>query len=277
MKEEILRLLAVSFVFFLFILFFQPFPIDLLEYQDRLLFVTGMGLICFILSALVLVIIPVFFYGGLARKHWAYGPNQYFYALHIAALITGIIFYIRFAGGMHLDLYMIFKILLVSLIPPGILSMLYKIKGLEKANLDLVQKNRLLKDKLHQSLLEEDEKELTLPGGRSASDIKVVFGHIVLIRSMDNYVELFQMAEGNLKKEVIRETLKKMEELLNNHPCFIRIHRSALVNTKYVVKMVRKQGAYFLILKGLEEDVPVARQYIRIVREAISENSERCH
>jgi hypothetical protein len=40
----------------------------------------------------------------------------------------------------------------------------------------------------------------------------------------------------------------------------------------YVSRMIRKKGSYYLVLKGIDDLVPVSRQYTRIVRETLSGN-----
>src|SRR5512145_2343466 len=48
--------LSVAFGIFLFILFFQPFPIDSFEFNDRLIFIAGLGSIIFFLMVLVRIL-----------------------------------------------------------------------------------------------------------------------------------------------------------------------------------------------------------------------------
>ena len=57
-KEELGLLLSISFGVFLFILFFQPFPIVGLEFNNILLFVGGIGTIDFLIMVLIRITIP---------------------------------------------------------------------------------------------------------------------------------------------------------------------------------------------------------------------------
>lgn len=65
-------------------------------------------------------------------------------------------------------------------------------------------------------------------------------------------------------------TLQALEEKLASYP-FFRVHRSYLVNLKYVQKLVPWfNGAYTLILSDVKHtEVPVSRAYIKALKEAL--------
>lgn len=51
---------------------------------------------------------------------------------------------------------------------------------------------------------------------------------------------------------------------------FIRCHRTSIVNNFYIEKLVKSYSGYSLKLSCLDEDVPVSRQYLMPIKEAIS-------
>ena len=61
LKQELARLFFIGVGVFLFILFFQPFPLEALDYNDRLLYVTGFGFITFLFGFIVLVLFQFVF------------------------------------------------------------------------------------------------------------------------------------------------------------------------------------------------------------------------
>ncbi|HEY3389606.1 MAG TPA: LytTR family transcriptional regulator DNA-binding domain-containing protein, partial [Prolixibacteraceae bacterium] len=63
--------------------------------------------------------------------------------------------------------------------------------------------------------------------------------------------------------------LKNIEQQLKPYPNFIRCHRICIVNTYYIEKLNRKFSNYWLTIKGSEELIPVSRQYLLKLKEAI--------
>ncbi|MBE9484643.1 MAG: hypothetical protein IMY74_07345, partial [Bacteroidetes bacterium] len=53
LKAALGLFLSISFAVFLFVLFFEPFPLDRFEFNNRILFVAGMAAIAFIIMSLV--------------------------------------------------------------------------------------------------------------------------------------------------------------------------------------------------------------------------------
>ena len=63
----------------------------------------------------------------------------------------------------------------------------------------------------------------------------------------------------NNDKKVIAKTLKEFEKLVNGHP-FARIHRSVLINLKYLKQYVKGEGGYVILSNGEHFDVSRRRK-----------------
>ena len=69
--------------------------------------------------------------------------------------------------------------------------------------------------------------------------------------------------ENNLvKKKLIRSTLRNIESQLADQRNFIRCHRTSIVNTMHIDKLVRSYSGYSLVTSCLDEQIPVSRQYL---------------
>ncbi len=84
--------------------------------------------------------------------------------------------------------------------------------------------------------------------------------HIIEIENIircesDNYYTRFFFT--NAKPILISKTLKENEELLSEHN-FLRLHKSHLVNIKYIKSFIRNDGGYIVMSDGSE--VPVSRR-----------------
>lgn len=67
--------------------------------------------------------------------------------------------------------------------------------------------------------------------------------NVLYLKSEDNYVLLYYKADAEVKKELIRNNLKKLEQDLNQ-PNFIRIHRSYMINAQNVISVFKTSQGY---------------------------------
>ncbi len=107
---------------------------------------------------------------------------------------------------------------------------------------------------------------------KSTPDILVLKGSIkeqlsielsgtLYFQSDDNYVDVYQISDApQLKKDVLRVTLSDIENQLKPFPQFIRIHRSVIINTIFVLKP-EKKGSLILVYKDRKIEVPVSRSF----------------
>lgn len=77
---------------------------------------------------------------------------------------------------------------------------------------------------------------------------------IIYCESQDNYTQFF-LTDG--KRIMVSKTIKHFEELLDPNS-FFRVHRSNIINLKYIDKYVKGEGGYVVMKKG--ERIPVSRR-----------------
>jgi hypothetical protein len=270
LKEELGRLFLLSFGVFLFILFFQPFPLGMLDYNNRLIFVTGFGLIEFLLACLVLVVIPLLLPKWFAVGEWESGPPFLLGLILITLTSTAFTFYVRYVGNVPLTFYIVFKVILVCLLPILSLVFLYKNKSLEHVISLLKEQNNILKQKLNEQEVKADEEQIEISSTNKSEKVTIRNKNIIAVKSADNYVEIFYLFEDSVEKKLMRSTLKNILVQLSDSPDFIRCHRTCLVNTTHIIKLSRNYSGYYLNMNHLEENVPVSRQYLEQVRASIS-------
>lgn len=85
--------------------------------------------------------------------------------------------------------------------------------------------------------------------------------NILYFKSEDNYILLYYKVDNQLAKELIRTNLKKLEQELN-HPNFIRIHRSYMINSQNLVSASKTPRGYQLKMElAAEVSLPVSVTY----------------
>lgn len=147
-KEELGLLLSISFGVFLFILFFQPFPIVGLEFNNILLFVGGIGTIVFLIMVLIRITIPRIFRNTSDQTNGIVFP-PYFKGFAILVLSSvALVFYIRYVGMVSITFFITFKVVLICLTPPLILNYFDKINELKEQNEALIVERKIIQKQI---------------------------------------------------------------------------------------------------------------------------------
>ena len=268
-RNDIKFFFSASLLVFFFILFFQPFDLVSLNFNNKLLFTAGLGAILFIFSILFHSWFPLLFPKFFKTGKWEAGPAYVTSILVVVFTSVSYVFYLHFVGSVELSMFIVFKVFLISIVPELVIRVIYKERLLR------LQINTLRKDHarlltiLEKYNLENQVHSIELFSENRTEKIELHVTDLALIKSADNYIELFYKENGQIKKKLIRNTLKNVEEQLNKYNVFIRCHRTCLVNIKYAVKLVRYEGGYKIRLSEYEEEIPVSRQYLLSVKEAI--------
>ncbi len=271
LKEELIRLIVISFGIFLFILFFQPFPLEHLAFENRLLYVTGFGIILFVTALLVLVLLPLALPKWFTLSIWEDTPPAMLSFFLFLLSSTAFAFYIRFVGKTPLSLYVLFKIILVCLLPVGVLWVLYRMRVQEITISLLRQQVSQLSAKEHSEDNNADKEPITFSSGVRSDVLQLPAKDIISMQSSDNYVEIHYLSgRGKPDKKLVRYTLKAIEKMLQGKTRFVRCHRSSIVNTRHIEKMFRRYGIYYLKMNNLEDAIPVSRPYVARIKQALS-------
>ncbi|MCF8380023.1 MAG: LytTR family transcriptional regulator [Bacteroidales bacterium] len=265
-RDEFRRLFYISFGVFLFILFFQPFPLEMLDYEYRLMFVSGFGALTFFLSVVVLIFLPLSIPKWIDTSEGLSEPPFLLNLLLFILMITAYVFYIRYVGNISLSLYILFKILLVNLFPLILLLILYKNISLERDIQVLQHQNKSYYTELQKYIEVKDELEIEILSDNKSENLALKLHDIVYIKSADNYIEIYYLSRNAINKKLIRTTLKNIEKQLAAYNHFIRCHRRSIVNVKHIEKLIRNYSGYHLQLKYFNELIPVSRQYLLLVK-----------
>ncbi|MEL7161955.1 MAG: LytTR family DNA-binding domain-containing protein [Bacteroidota bacterium] len=91
---------------------------------------------------------------------------------------------------------------------------------------------------------------------------------LLFCESRQNYVRCVYLSEGAVREETIRATLSGVEERLKGS-MLLRCHRSYLINVAHIRQARGNAQGLRLELVGTEEEVPVSRAYVPVIREAV--------
>lgn len=269
LKSDTKVFFSISLSIFLFILFFQPFDLITLNFNNKLLFIAGMGVITFFFLLIFHRSIPELFPKFFKTGIWEVGPAYITSMLSIIFTSVSYVFYLHYVGSVSMSMYIVFKVILICLAPEIILRNVYKERSLKLQIHTLRKEHSKLLVILEKYNLENQVDSIELFSENRSEKIELHARDLLLIKSADNYIELHYKEKEQIKKKLIRNTLKNIEEQLNKYNVFIRCHRTSLVNIKYITKLISKLGTHKIKMLGYEEEIPVSRQYLLRVKEAI--------
>ncbi len=244
----------------------------MLDYNNRLLFVTGIGVLVFLLEFIIFILIPFLIPKWFKMSEWESGPPFFLSSIFLILTSTALVFYIRYVGMVQLSLYIMFKVILVCLFPLIVLVILYKNKSLERIISILKDQNKFYFSKIKEYEEMGIEEEIDFISENKSDKLTLNFKNIISIKSADNYIEINYLEKGIMEKKLLRSTLKNIESQLANQKNFIRCHRTTIVNSLYIEKMTTTYNGSYLKMSYIEEKIPVSRQYVVMVKDVVSAN-----
>ena len=126
-----------------------------------------------------------------------------------------------------------------------------------------------MKDKIKHHTESYMNKYIELISENETDNFRIQVSNIIYFRSADNYVEVGFKDGSEIKKKLIRNTLKNIEQQLKDYHIFIRTHRTGIVNVQVIEKLNQSFSSYWLSLAGTSETIPVSRQYLLAVKDLL--------
>ena len=269
LKEELGLLLSISFGVFLFILFYQPFAFTGFDLNNTLLFVGGLGAIVFVIMVLVRITVPRIFNRRNQENREPVLPSYFNGFIILASSTLAFVFYLRYVGLVHITFFITVKVVLLCMVPPIILGIYDLINELRQQNEVLVVERKIIQKQIEKYEEENLNKSIDFISENNSEKLSLLISEVAVIKSADNYVEIVYKEGTAYKKKLIRNTMKNIELQIRQYSNFIRCHRVCIVNLHFIEKLNRDDHNHWLTIKGFDEPVPVSRQYLLKLKEAL--------
>jgi DNA-binding LytR/AlgR family response regulator len=268
-KEELGLLLSISFGIFLFVLFFQPFPFVGFDLDNSLLFVGGLSIIVFFIMVLIRITIPRLLRRNKEDSELLLLPSYLKGFVILLLNSVAFVFYLRYVGEVGITFFITFKAVLICFAPPIILTISDKIDELKQQNEMLIVERKIIQKQIEK--YEEDilNKTIEFSSENNTENLDLLVSEVAFIKSADNYVEIVYKEGETFRKKLIRNTLKNIELQIKQYSNFLRCHRICIVNLHYIERLTTNNNNHWLIIKGFNEQVPVSRQYLLKLKEAL--------
>lgn len=245
-------------VVFFILLAFKPFGIS--QSTDSLKISALFGTISMVVALIYDLSLRFIFRLKKDRPNWTFWK----WAVSVVGLILCIalanysvsyFFYSSGVSSLWVFANVLYGTFLIAIFPVALFGAVNLIRNL-KANQKIAQE-------IHPTPLQNPASDFRdLPIHQSDKAFRVAVEQILFIEAQQNYVRLYLLTEEGLQKEMIRNTLARVEAVLQDSP-IKRSHRSYLVNTQKVVAVSGNAQGLKLHLQGLAAlEVPVSRKYI---------------
>ncbi len=269
LKNNLKFSLSISFGIFLFLLFFQPFSVETFDFNKWVVFKAGLGIIVFIFTIIMEAIFPwLINKEGVKKKETpSITLSSGFILLVLNSL--GFVFYLYYVGNIDIAFDLMLKVVLISLAPPILLKFNDYYINLSEENKLLLDENWSLKKQIEKYERDYLNKSIELYSESGKEVLKILASQLVYLKSADNYVEVVYNEDDNYKKKLLRNTLRGFEQQIKPYSNFIRCHRTCIVNIYYIENIQGDYNKHWLSIKGYEEKVPVSRQYLYEIKEAL--------
>ena len=110
--------------------------------------------------------------------------------------------------------------------------------------------------------------------GTTSETVTLYIPNLLYVESVGNYVKIIQLREGQVVSDMLRATLKQVEEQLQHYNVIVRCHRAFLVNLRQVDKVLSRAGNMQLLIKHSNDSIPVSRSNIASVKQAIAQSTQ---
>ena len=205
LKEELGLLLSISFGIYLFVLFFQPFPISRFDFNNMLLFEAGLAGIIFLFMILIRITYP-WLVQNFGKSNYEHIFPSYMGGFIMLALSSAAFaFYMHYVGSVSITFYIMFKVCLICPAPPVILGIYDIIKELRQQNESLIEDKKIILKQVEK--YEEDYLNISVEfiSENKNENLDLLIADIAFIKSADNYVEIVYKEGDNFMKKVLNE------------------------------------------------------------------------
>lgn len=247
----------------LFLLFFQPFGISELQHPHKTLIFSVYGIITAVIM-LVFRMLPVLLPGLMREERWTVGREIGWTLLMIFSIAVANLFYSVAMGFAPLNAqgfitYIIYTLAL-AVFPVVIMILLSYNRSLRRHVQAASVMNEQIGEKEHEEKVEQvaGGKHLSFVADNNKDKLELKDEQLLYIESADNYSSIIYVEEGKIKKQLLRASLKRMEEQVNV-PFVIRCHRAYIVNLHKVRSVSGNSQGYKLHFEETDLTVPVSR------------------
>ncbi len=255
-NAKLIFFISIGVLAFLYI--FQPIEISSFSPEKVFYLVVGLGVSTFAVLSLNLMVLPSLFPKLLNNSKWTI-LKEILWNLWILLVISSadLLYYSKLMGFFNITLSHIFTIILVSVLPVGILIFVNQ-ERLFRQNLKSAKE---ISKKIHETKHPED-KLVHIKSDYKNDSLSLNPDTIIMIKSANNYIEVLYNEDDQIKKQMIRTSLSKTEEILFQYEFLFKSHRSYIINANLIHEINGNSQGYIVHFENTDVTAQVSQKYI---------------
>ena len=112
------------------------------------------------------------------------------------------------------------------------------------------------------------DSKITLEGSTN-EHVTLEISNLLYIEAVGNYVKVTQRHNSEVKTNMLRATMKQMEDALEAYPMIVRCHRAFMVNLGQVEQISSNSRAMQLVMRHSHDAIPVSRSNVNRLKELL--------
>lgn len=264
-------IILISLFVSLFLIVFQPFGINLMPEENRIILLSGYGLVTFVVLFLDLIVIERLFPKTFNEKSWTISKEFLWLIWVIFSIGLGNSLYTFYLfEGLKFSFQLLFSFqlttFLVGIIPISLLIISKQNYLLKKH----VNSAELVNTKIETSKTNLETNQIINFYAENDKDfIPLNTNELLFIESAGNYIDIYMQDENKIIRKTFRSTLKRFLDFTENTNGIIQCHRAYIINSKKILSAKGNSQGLKLNLENCEQEIPVSRGFVNSVREII--------
>jgi len=268
-------ILIISLFISLFLIIFQPFGLQNMESERKLLLLAGYGLVTFVVLVFDTFIVPSILPSLFKEEKWTISREIVLMTWIVITIAIGNYMYsvlLSIVSWVGIKGFFIFSGFTISIaIIPIIGVIVISHNTMLRRNLRAsTQLSQMIMDKKGPAVT--NDNKLVITSENKNQKIEIPASNLICIESEGNYVNTWFLEGGKIVRLLIRNTIKNIETQILEAENLFKCHRAYIINLSYIEKVTGNSQGYRLLIKYLDKEVPVARNYSKSFREAISKS-----
>ena len=110
------------------------------------------------------------------------------------------------------------------------------------------------------------DSQITLEGNTNER-VTLEISNLLYIEAVGNYVKVCQLQDDQVHTNMLRATMKQMEDALRSYSMIVRCHRAFMVNLGQVEQISSNSRAMQLVMRHSHDAIPVSRSNVSKLKE----------
>ena len=116
----------------------------------------------------------------------------------------------------------------------------------------------------------DQDSQVTLEGTTN-EHVTLDISNLLYIEAVGNYVKVCQLQGNEAHTNMLRATMKQMEDSLQAYPMIVRCHRAFMVNLGQVEQISSNSRAMQLVMRHSHDSIPVSRSNVNKLKELLEQ------